>query len=632
MGGVNTTHMKNVYLHASICSCENSLIKIRLYIFITIAYNLKTYINMKKITLLLSLLFCIIGIGKTFAASPITSVTGTTKITAATALDVTKVYMIFSSDRTNARGVLCCTENGNDLTRCAVADHGLTSNANKDDAYQQFVFVPYLGKYYLYNVGKKKFCKDVGETAEMTDAVGEAQHVTVTAGTVSGTFMIKFNGTDQIALSNQNNTGVYPSTAATNDEGTRLYIAAVDGVTFNTDQFNEALNKLLNMKSATLYPQDGKAYRIKARYNSTTPEFRYLYQGSTRLSLSSTTKTNNSDIFICRVNTDGTYSFVTNSGKWLVYYADGKNGAGGTTNGLAASYELGEYDATWNLSVNVAPTNTGLTTTGEKQLNLYGTVRMQGRNTTDNGNYYLMAGETTSNEAQDKNFHNGEATVTYFTNTRSSFFVFEEVTDYPNKPTMTACDNIETGKKIATFSAPFPTIVPTGLSAYIISSKSTQKAHMEEIATEGQVIPANTGVLLFGETAETNVTMKPATTEGTGVSFTSTNLLAHSAGASRTISNTDNAYILANGTSGIAFYTCTSGTLAMNKSFLQIGGGSTNGKAFTLTLGGESTGLQTIGNDLWNNNAPIYDLSGRRVMHPAKGGVYIQNGRKFINK
>ena len=197
---------------------------------------------------------------------------------------------------------------------------------------------------------------------------------------------------------------------------------------------------------------------------------------------------------------------------------------------------------------------------------------------------------------------------------------------------MTACDNIESGKKIATFSAPFPTIVPTGLSAYIISSKSTQKAHMEAIATSGQVIPANTGVLLFGETAESTVTMKPATTEGTGNSFTSTNLLAHSAGASRTISASDNAYILASGTSGIAFYTCTSGMLAMNKSFLQISGGSTNGKAFTLTLGGESTGLQTIGNDLWNNNAPIYDLSGRRVMHPAKGGVYIQNGRKFINK
>lgn len=586
---------------------------------------------MKKITLLLSLLFCIIGIGKTFAAaSPITRVDNTTKITAATALDVTKVYMIFSSDGDNARGVLCCTENGNNLTRCGASSKTDSRAVSATDPYQQFVFVPYLGKYYLYNVGKKKFCKDVGETAEMTDAVGQAQHVTVTAGTVSETFLIKFNGTDQIALSDKNNTGVYPSTDATIDAGTRLYIAAVDGVTFTTEQFNEAFNKLLSMKSATLYPQDGKAYRIKARYNSTTTEFRYLYEGDSRISLSSTTKTDNTDIFICRV-TDGTYSFVTNNGKWLVYYADGKNGAGDTDNGLAASYELGNYDATWTLSENLNPTNTGLSTTGAKQLNLYGTVRMQGRNTTDNGNYYLMAGAT-NESSSDGNFHNGEATVTYFTNTRSSFFVFEEVTDYPNKPTMTACDNIETGKKIATFSAPFPTIVPTGLSAYIISSKSTQSAHMEAIAGAGEVIPANTGVLLFGETAETKVTMKPATTEGTGNSFTSTNLLANSAGESRTILESDNAYILASGGSGIAFYACTSGTLAMNKSFLQIGGGSTNGKAFTLTLGGESTGLQTIGNDLWNNNAPIYDLSGRRVMHPAKGGVYIQNGRKFINK
>ena len=630
MGGVNTTHMKNVYLHASICSCENSLIKNQLYIFITIAYNLKTYINMKKITLLLSLLFCIIGIGKTFAAaSPITRVDNTTKITAATALDVTKVYMIFSSDGDNARGVLCCTENGNNLTRCGASSKTDSRAVSATDPYQQFVFVPYLGKYYLYNVGKKKFCKDVGETAEMTDAVGQAQHITVTAGN-TGTFMIKFNGTDQIGLSNQNDTGVYPSTAAGNDAGTNLYIAAVNGVTFTTEQLNEALNKLSNMKSATLYPQDGKAYRIKARYNSTTTEYRYLYEGNTRISLSSSMLADNTDIFICRVNSDGTYSFVTNKGKWLVYYADGKRGPGSTTNGLAATYELGDYDATWNLSVGVAPTNTGLTTTGAKQLAIGGTIRMQGRNTTDNGNYYLMAGADQENSSSG-NFHNDDAPKTYFTNIRSSFFIFEEVT-YPNTPTMTACDNIESDKKIATFSAPFPTIVPTGLSAYIISSKSTQKAHMEAIATSGQVIPANTGVLLFGETAESTVTMKPATTEGTGNSFTSTNLLAHSAGASRTISASDNAYILASGTSGIAFYTCTSGMLAMNKSYLQISGGSTNGKAFTLTLGGESTGLQTIGNDLWNNNAPIYDLSGRRVMHPAKGGVYIQNGRKFINK
>lgn len=625
MGGVNTTHIKNVYLQAPVCSCKNTEKNSDTHICHT-SIRLKTYINMRKITLLLSLLFCIIGVGETFAA-PITSIVGTTKITAVTGLDKTKVYMIMSSDGSNSRGVLCCSESKTYLTRCGADSKTDARAVSTTDPYQQFVFLPYLGKYYLYNVGKKKFCKDVGDTAEMTEAVNDAQHVTVTAGSVSGTFMIKFNGTDQIGLSNQNDTGVYPSTSAGNDAGTRLYIAAVNGVTFSTEAYNEAMGKLLNMLSATLYPQNGKAYRIKARYNSTTNEYRYLYEGSSRISLSRSKLSDNTDIFICRVNSDGTYSFVTNNGKWLVYYADGKNGPGNTTNGLAATYELGTYDATWSLSENTSPSTSN---SSNKQLDLNGTIRMQGRNTTDNGNFYLMAGAT-SESSSDGNFHNGESTVTYFNATRSSFFIFEEVT-YPNTPTMTACDNIESGKKIATFSAKFPTLVPEGLSAYIISSNNTSNAHMEAVANAGQVIPANTGVLLFGETAESKVTMIPATTEGTGVSITSTNLLGHSAGTTVNLTSSTNAYILANGGSGIAFYACSGGTLSMNKSYLIVGGGGTNSKAFTLTLGGESTGLQTIGNDLWNNNAPIYDLSGRRVMNPVKGSIYIQNGRKFINK
>lgn len=30
------------------------------------------------------------------------------------------------------------------------------------------------------------------------------------------------------------------------------------------------------------------------------------------------------------------------------------------------------------------------------------------------------------------------------------------------------------------------------------------------------------------------------------------------------------------------------------------------------------------------SNAAVFDLSGRRVMAPVKGGVYIQNGKKFV--
>ena len=29
-------------------------------------------------------------------------------------------------------------------------------------------------------------------------------------------------------------------------------------------------------------------------------------------------------------------------------------------------------------------------------------------------------------------------------------------------------------------------------------------------------------------------------------------------------------------------------------------------------------------------NAPLYDLSGRRVVKAVNGGLYIQNGKKFI--
>ena len=31
-----------------------------------------------------------------------------------------------------------------------------------------------------------------------------------------------------------------------------------------------------------------------------------------------------------------------------------------------------------------------------------------------------------------------------------------------------------------------------------------------------------------------------------------------------------------------------------------------------------------------NTDAPVYDLSGRRVVKTVKGGLYIQNGKKFI--
>ena len=44
----------------------------------------------------------------------------------------------------------------------------------------------------------------------------------------------------------------------------------------------------------------------------------------------------------------------------------------------------------------------------------------------------------------------------------------------------------------------------------------------------------------------------------------------------------------------------------------------------------DATGIRSIKNEEMNNT--IYDLQGRRVMHPKQGEIYIQKGKKYINK
>ena len=48
---------------------------------------------------------------------------------------------------------------------------------------------------------------------------------------------------------------------------------------------------------------------------------------------------------------------------------------------------------------------------------------------------------------------------------------------------------------------------------------------------------------------------------------------------------------------------------------------------------GAATGIQTLNlTQHTSTGAPLYDLQGRRIEQPAKSGVYIWNGKKFIVK
>lgn len=68
------------------------------------------------------------------------------------------------------------------------------------------------------------------------------------------------------------------------------------------------------------------------------------------------------------------------------------------------------------------------------------------------------------------------------------------------------------------------------------------------------------------------------------------------------------------------------------KAYLPASAVSTTAQALRFNFGGNTTAIESVLNNGADANAPIYDLTGRRVVNVVKGGIYIQNGKKFIVK
>lgn len=177
---------------------------------------------------------------------------------------------------------------------------------------------------------------------------------------------------------------------------------------------------------------------------------------------------------------------------------------------------------------------------------------------------------------------------------------------------------------IATFSAPFDVVIPSELSAWIVSQAPTSSAHLQQV--DAKVLPANTGFLLTSSL--TSATVRPTTADDAPAAEVAYNALGHSAGEAKTLTAADNAYILAlaPSTQTLAFCRGKVGSvLAMNRSYLVC---PTQEAAIALVFG-STTGISNIVTS-GASSAPIFDLTGRRVMTPVKGSLYIKNGRKFI--
>ena len=147
----------------------------------------------------------------------------------------------------------------------------------------------------------------------------------------------------------------------------------------------------------------------------------------------------------------------------------------------------------------------------------------------------------------------------------------------------------------------------------------------------GREIPAGKGVVLKSSAA--TITLTPTTTTQTLEGNELTGVDVATAAPS-------NAYCLSKETTGsargVGFYTYTgpgTGTIPAHRAYLVVAGGPSLTRGF-LGFGDDdnTTGISLPEAVVIENDGPIYDLSGRRIIGQPQKGIYVKNGKKFVIK
>lgn len=177
----------------------------------------------------------------------------------------------------------------------------------------------------------------------------------------------------------------------------------------------------------------------------------------------------------------------------------------------------------------------------------------------------------------------------------------------------------------ATAYLPFGVSEVSGAEAYV----GTLNAGNSVLdMTQTTIVPAEKGFVLVGATdAKATLTIGNVT-ETVNSDLTGTNTAI-------TLTDDTRANYLVFGrnkdaAAEVGFFKTTATTIPANKAFLDATKLTGTASAIVMNFGGNTTGVNTVVLGENGVNAPVFDLSGRRVVAPVKGGVYIQNGKKFI--
>lgn len=149
---------------------------------------------------------------------------------------------------------------------------------------------------------------------------------------------------------------------------------------------------------------------------------------------------------------------------------------------------------------------------------------------------------------------------------------------------------------------------------------------LDMTAVEG-VVPARAGVVIKSDSKATNIVLT-ANAKSAETALTGNQLV----GTTKEIAFselTDKLVFGVTTQNHVGFYAAGgSAALPANRAYLptSVLGGE---KAVAMNFGGDVTGINAVVK-ADKANAAIYDLTGRRVTRTVKGGLYIQNGSKFV--
>lgn len=437
------------------------------------------------------------------------------------------------------------------------------------------------------------------------------------------------SGTDKTAAQTLlAKTGVgYPKA----DAEVRANLTKLLGYNFmSSDELTAAIASYKGAPSQIQLPESGKAYTITFRPKDTSNgTYHYIYRDGETTNLKTAVRNMStpasdlpeSAVFVCNEFEAGKYILTPVMGGGFVK-VNTRNSESKLQ--VGATYAANINDIVFQPLTDTSLNRGKIDDTSDENLFGYMTATIQERENERKKNSFIIYESNGTFDSSDAPFLDGSYT---------SALIIEEV-DYANHPTLLEIkgdkmSGVEGETHIGTFSAPFETVIPTGVRAYYAqTAEASTGISLAEISSG--TIPANEGVIITATTATPGY-FAPATTS---TSITG-NKLSNSAGAAHAIVDYD--YILATANEVTALYKAKVGgsDLKMNKAYLNLG--SALSPSFRLSFDGELTGIaSTLLNadesDSLGSKTPVYDLSGRRVAQPMRGGIYIRDGKKFIVK